>query len=215
MKTASRRKAKRGTFLTFEGGEGGGKSTQIAKLKDALESRGMAVVVTREPGGSPIADRIRAMILDPTMKGLVSLAELFLYEASRAQHLADTIQPALNRGAVVICDRFADSSIVYQGAARGLDARLVKKLNYIATGGLQPDRTLVLDLDPEIGLARAGKRGTLDRMESEALSFHKAVRAGYKKIAKAEKKRVRLINANRSIDAIHESILDALKDLLK
>ncbi len=215
MKKPVRRKAKKGFFLTFEGGEGGGKTTQIAKLQQELQKRGKHVVVTREPGGSAIANRIRAMILDPQMKGLVSLAELFLYEASRAQHVADTILPALESGAVVICDRFADSSVVYQGAARGIDGKLVKHLNGIATGGLQPDRTLVLDLDPRVGLARAGKRGTLDRMEAEKIEFHEAVRVGYQKLARAERKRIRLIDANRSVEEIHRHILQALKDFLK
>lgn len=172
------------------------------------------MTVTREPGGSQIANRIRSLLLDPKNEGLVPLAELFLYEASRAQHLADTIRPALARGHVVICDRFADSSVVYQGAARGIQAPVVRRLNSLATGGLAPHRTFVLDLDPRIGLARAGSRGVLDRMELEALSFHKAVRAGYRKLARAEPRRVLLIDASRSRDDIHAAILDGLKGLL-
>lgn len=207
-------KKRRGIFLTFEGGEGAGKTTQIARLALAIEAQGKTVVVTREPGGSAIANRIRSMILDPEMKGLVSLAELFLYEASRAQHVADTILPALKAGHVVICDRFADSSVVYQGAARGLDGGLVTRLNKIATGGLEPDRTLILDLDPRIGLARVGSRGVFDRIEKEALSFHRAVRSGYHRLANADKKRVRLIDASRSRDDIHASILDAVEGLI-
>ncbi len=216
MKKPPRRKAKspqkRGFFITFEGGEGAGKTTQIAKLAHAFEAAGKTVTVTREPGGSLIANHIRSMILDPKMKGLVPLAELFLYEASRAQHISDTILPALKNGHIVICDRFTDSSVVYQGAARGLDGALVKKLNELATGGLKPSRTFVLDLNPRIGLARVGSRGVLDRMEKEALSFHKAVRAGYHKLARSEKKRIRLIDASRSRDDIHAAILAELKD---
>jgi dTMP kinase len=215
MKAPAQRKAKFGIFLSFEGGEGAGKTTQIAKLAHALEAAGHTVVVTREPGGSTIANRIRSLLLDPKMKNLVPLAELFLYEASRAQHVADTIRPALENGHTVICDRFADSSVVYQGVARGLKAPLVGALNKVATGGLQPHRTLVLDLDPRIGLARVGSRGILDRIEREALSFHEAVRKGFRRLAKAEPRRVRLIDASRSRDDIHEQILGQLKDFLR
>lgn len=211
MNTSTRRKAKKGLFLTFEGGEGTGKTTQIARVAKFFESQGKRVVVTREPGGSHIANQIRSLLLDPKMKGLKPLAELFLYEASRAQHVQDIIVPALNAGKVVICDRFTDSSIVYQGAARGLPAKLVEWLNGIATDGLKPDLTFVLDLDPRIGLARVGSRGILDRLEKEALSFHQSVRKGYLKLAKAEPKRFRLIDASKSRDQIHESILQHLE----
>jgi dTMP kinase len=204
-------RSRRGLFLTFEGGEGTGKTTQIARLAKAFEAAGRRVVVTREPGGSQIANRIRSLLLDPKMKGLVSLAELFLYEASRAQHVEDVIRPSLKAGKVVICDRFADSSIVYQGAARGLDARLVRRLNSIATGDLRPDLTFLLDLDPRIGLARVGARGVLDRMEKEALAFHRAVRAGYLALAKADRKRFRVIDSSLSRESIHEKILAALE----
>jgi dTMP kinase len=213
-KSAPKAPQKRGVFLTFEGGEGTGKTTQIALLAKAFEAKGRQVLVTREPGGSTIANRIRSLLLDNKMQGLVSLAELFLYEASRAQHVQEIIEPALREGKVVICDRFADSSIVYQGAARGLEAKLVKQLNAIATGGLEPDFTFLLDLDPRIGLARVGARGVLDRMEKEALTFHKAVRAGYLRLAKANKKRFRVISATRSRDQIHADIVDYLGRLL-
>lgn len=211
MSTSNRRKAKSGLFLTFEGGEGTGKTTQIARVAKHFEAQGKRVVVTREPGGSHIANQIRSLLLDPKMKGLKPLAELFLYEASRAQHVQDIILPALKEGKVVICDRFTDSSIVYQGVARGLPAKLVTLLNGIATGGIRPDLTFVLDLDPRIGLARVGSRGILDRMEKEALSFHQAVRKGYRKLAKAEPKRFRVIDASKSRDQIHETILQHLE----
>lgn len=212
---SSKKRPKKGFFLTFEGGEGVGKTTQIRWLAEALTAAGREVVITREPGGSPIADQIRALVLDPNLKGLASLPELLLYEASRAQHVHDTIKPALARGCVVICDRFADSSVVYQGAARGLDAKLVRLLNRIATEGLEPDLTFVLDLDPKIGLARAGKRGSLDRIESETLQFHQQVRAGYRKLVRTEKKRVRLIPADRSLEEVRKAIAVELKDLLR
>lgn len=207
-KKSAPRKPK-GLFLTFEGGEGAGKTTQIARLAKAFEATGRRVIVTREPGGSNIANRIRSLILDPKMEGLVPLAELFLYEASRAQHVSDVVRPALAQGHVVICDRYVDSSVVYQGVARGLDGALVKRLNDMATGGLYPDITLFLDLDPRIGLARVGTRGILDRMEKEALSFHQKVRAGFKALAQKERRRFRVIDASQSRDAIHAEILAA------
>jgi dTMP kinase len=216
MKSTARRKAKKrahpGIFVTFEGGEGVGKTTQIAKLAHAFERAGRKVVVTREPGGSQIANRIRSLLLDPKMKGLVPLAELLLYEASRAQHVKDIVLPSLKAGKVVICDRFADSSVVYQGVARGLKPDLVKKLNEIATGGLKPDLTFVLDLDPRIGLARVGARGILDRMEKEKLSFHKAVREGFRRLVKREPKRCRLVDASRSRDDIHARIMEGVEE---
>jgi dTMP kinase len=211
MKPSNRRKAKKGLFLTFEGGEGTGKTTQIARLAKAMEAQGRRVVVTREPGGSHIANQIRSLLLDQKMKGLVPLAELFLYEASRAQHVKDVIAPALKDGKVVICDRYTDSSIVYQGAARGLPAKLVELLNGIATGGVFPQLTFFLDLDPRIGLARVGSRGILDRMEKEALSFHQAVRKGYRKLAQLEPKRFRVVDASKSRDEIHETIMQQLE----
>lgn len=219
MKSGSRRKAKKalkkGLFLSFEGGEGAGKTTQIRLLAESLGAHGHSVVLTREPGGSEIANRIRGMILDPAMKGLVPLAELFLYEASRAQHLADTVLPALERGDVVICDRFTDSSVVYQGVARGLAAPLIQKLNQIAAGGLMPKRTFLLDLDPREGLARATGRGKgLDRMEAEGLAFHQAVRKGYKALARKDKRRIRVIRADQAPEKVHSDILDELEGLV-
>lgn len=203
-----RRKAEknRGLFITFEGGEGVGKTTQIARLAKQWETRGRKVIVTREPGGSQIANRIRTLLLDPKNKGLMPLAELFLYEASRVQHISDVIGPALAAGKIVICDRFADSTVVYQGLARKLPAALVKQMNQIATDGLTPDFTFVLDLDPRIGLARVGSRGVMDRMEQEKLSFHEAVRKGYRQLARKYPKRCILIDASRSRDQIHENI---------
>lgn len=219
MKPQARRKAQslkaKGLFLSFEGGEGAGKSTQIQLLAKALEMKGHEVMLTREPGGTEIANRIRAMILDPGMKGLVSLAELFLYEASRAQHVEEKILPALEKGQIVICDRFTDSSVVYQGEARGLDAKLVTLLNKIATQGLSPERTFVLDIDPVAGFERVGRRGAgLDRMESEGMKFHRAVRTGYRKLAAKDKKRVRLVNAAKAAEKVHAEIMKHVEALL-
>ena len=210
MKSKTQRKAKvsaaKGFFITFEGGEGVGKTTQIARLAQRFEKEGRAVIVTREPGGSQIANRIRSLLLDPKNKGLVPLAELFLYEASRAQHVSDVIEPALFAGKVVICDRYTDSSLVYQGDARGIKKELVEKLNGIATGGRKPDLTFVFDLDPRIGLARIGARGILDRMEKEKLSFHQDVRSGFLALLKKNKERYRKVDASQSRDEIHEKI---------
>ncbi len=205
-------KKRKGMFLTFEGGEGVGKTSQIARLAQVFEANRQEVVVTREPGGSTIANRIRSLIIDPKNDGLVPLAELFLYEASRAQHVHDTVLPALSRGAIVICDRFADSSLVYQGAGRKLKPEVVKKLNLLATGGVAPDVTILLDLDPRIGLARVGARGVLDRLEREKLSFHRAVRSGFLKLAKTEKSRFLVLDGSQSRDDIHEQIVAHLED---
>lgn len=202
---------KKGIFITFEGGEGGGKSTQIQRLADAFRARGREVIVTREPGGTPVAHRIREVILSHELKGIVPLAELLLYEASRAQHVNELILPALKRGAVVVSDRFADSSLVYQGVGRKLPTALVRKLNEIATGGLKPQITFILDLDPRVGFSRIGARAALDRLESETLEFHEAVRKGYLKLAKAEPRRCIRVDAARSPGEVEAAILAALK----
>jgi dTMP kinase len=203
-----------GLFVTFEGGEGVGKTTQIARLAHWLEDEGFKVVVTREPGGTLLANRIRSLLLDPKGKGMAPLAELFLYEAARAQHVQELIRPALAAGAAVICDRFADSSVVYQGVARKLKSQWVASLNGMATGGLKPNRTYYLDLDPRIGLSRVGARGVLDRMEREALAFHQAVRRGYRKLAKEEKKRIVTLDASMSRDALQAEIQSDLRSFL-
>lgn len=222
MKSPARRKAKKsgtkagkGLFLTFEGGEGAGKTTQIQLLVKELERRGHVVEQTREPGGTEIANRIRAMILNPEMKGLLPMAELFLYEASRAQHVEEKIRPALEKGKTVICDRFTDSSVVYQGAARGLEPGLIEVLNQIATSKLKPNLTFLLDIDPKKGFERVGRRGAaLDRMEAEGLAFHRAVREGYRKLAKKHRKRIRLVDAASNAAKVHDEIMKHLENLV-
>jgi dTMP kinase len=201
----------RGIFLTFEGGEGGGKSTQIRLLEKAYLATGREIIVTREPGGNPIADRIRDLLLSKELNGVVPLAELFLYQASRAQHVAELIEPALARGAIVICDRFADSSVVYQGVGRGLGKALVAKLNTIACQGRKPDLTFILDLDPRVGLVRVGKRAELDRIESEKISFHQAVRRGFLALAKAEPRRCRVLDARLEPQILAQEIEKTLR----
>jgi dTMP kinase len=191
---------KRGLFITLEGIEGSGKSTQAARLRDHLAALGLDVVVTREPGGSPIGEEIRGILLDPSNSRMVPLAELFLYEASRTQHVAEIIAPALAAGKCVICDRFFDASTAYQGAARGLDTATVERLNLLATGGTKPDLTIVLDLPADAGLKRLGR--SLDRLESEGLAFHRRVRDGYLKAAAAERDRIKVVDGSGSIDDI-------------
>lgn len=186
-----------GVFITFEGGDGCGKSTQAARLTDRLRRAGVDVVEAREPGGTPAGDRIRSLLLDPAMAGLDSLAELLLYEASRAQHVSAVIEPALAAGRVVVCDRFADSSLAYQGYARGLDLEMVERLNDIATRGLAPDLTLLLDVDPAEGVSRATNSGA-DRLEREALAFHQRVRDGFAQIARRDPARVHRVPAGSS-----------------
>jgi dTMP kinase len=201
-----------GVFITFEGGEGSGKSTQVKALARRLEASGMPVRVLREPGGTTVGEAIRAILLDPEHTGLDDTAEILLYEAARAQLVADVIEPALAAGEVVLCDRFYDSTTAYQGYARGIDLTQVAALNRAATGGLTPARTLVLDIDPLAGIERATSEGA-DRLEAEDLSFHAAVRAGFLAIAADEPARVRVIDALGSVDDVAERIEAALRDI--
>lgn len=194
-------------FITFEGVEGSGKSTQIQALRQQLESRGHRVLATREPGGCPIADAIRAILLASANRVLVPRAELLLYAAARAQHIEQVVRPALAQGIIVLCDRFADATTAYQGGGRGLDAGLVKELNAIATAGLLPDLTLLFDMPVDLGLSRARHRNQqaaqLDegRFELEELDFHQRVRTAYLALAKQES-RFRIIDATGSADLV-------------
>ncbi|MFP6582431.1 MAG: dTMP kinase [Candidatus Hydrogenedentota bacterium] len=195
-----------GLFITFEGGEGVGKSTQIERLKNALKTAGHEVVVTREPGGTPIAERIRDVLLDPANDDMTPMAELMLYEAARAQHVGELIQPALDAGRIVLCDRFNDSTTAYQGAGRDLALEDVEVLHQQATGGLLPDVTILLDLDPAVGLSRAKGEGAGDRIEKESLAFHERVRAGFLELTERFPKRIHRIDADQSIDAIADAV---------
>lgn len=194
-------------FITFEGIEGSGKTTQIRILKSLLEARGHRVLATREPGGCPIADAIRAILLDSTNRALVPRAELLLYAAARAQHVEQVIRPALAAGSIVLCDRFADATTAYQGGGRGLDTMLVAELNAIATGGLQPDLTLLFDMPVELGLTRARHRNQQDtlrdegRFELEELDFHQRVRAAYLSLAEREN-RFRIVDATGTPETV-------------
>lgn len=203
----------RGLFITFEGGEGSGKSTQIGMLARRLELAGVPVRCIREPGGTRAGEAIREILLDPDHSGLDSRAELLLYEASRAQLVAEVIEPALEIGEVVLCDRFYDSTTAYQGYARELDLDEVRELNTIATGGLVPDRTLLFDVDPLLGIERATQGGA-DRLEGEGLAFHERVRHGFLEIANAERERFRVIDASGTLDEVARRVDHALADLL-
>lgn len=205
-----------GCFITFEGIEGCGKTTQMKLLARHLEQRGLTVKVTREPGGCPIADQVRSILLDAANRSLVPMAELLLYAAARAQHVAETIRPALEGGAVVLCDRFTDATIAYQGYGRGLSHTVIDELNCMAANSVRPDMTLLLDCPVETGLGRAFSRinstvgAREERFELEAAEFHRRVRDGYLQLARQEPERFIIINAAGSVAEIEESVRTAV-----
>ena len=208
----------RGVFITFEGGEGTGKSTQIRRLAAWLESHGREAVVTREPGGTPVAEAARSILLDPG-QAPDGLTELFLLEAARHDHTERLIRPALARGAVVLCDRYADSSTVYQGLVRGLGREVVEGLNALATGGLEPDRTILLDLEAVAGVARARARnaggdGRECRLDDEPAQFHRRVRLGFRELAADHAERFRLVDGSGDEEAVFARVLAALAGML-
>jgi len=205
-----------GLFISFEGIEGCGKSTQAKLLESWLKAQGFKVVLTREPGGPSISEKIRRILLDNRNKGMSDLTELLLLQASRVQHLSQVIVPALKAGTVVICDRFADSSTAYQGYGRGMDLKMVNALNQIAVDGFWPKLTLVLDLPVEKGFSRAkGRRRNFDRMETQALKFHRRVRQGFKAIAKADLERVKLLDGSQPPDVIHAAVRQLVLSAMK
>lgn len=209
----------RGWFITFEGGEGTGKTTQIRRVAEHLQALGRTVVVTREPGGTPVAEAARAVLLDPALEPL-GLSELFLLEAARHDHVERVVRPALARGEVVLCDRYADSSTVYQGMVRGIGVDRVEELNALATGDLDPDLTLVLDLDPEAGVTRARSRnatgdGSESRLDDEPAEFHRRVREGFLHLAELHPDRVRVIDAGGDPDSVFPRLLAALPEALR
>jgi len=206
----------RGRFITFEGGEGAGKSTQVRRLAERLAERGLDVVTTREPGGSPGAEIIRHVLLAGAAKPLGPLAEATLFAAARADHLDVTIRPALARGAWVICDRFADSTRAYQGAQGGIDGRLLDALETATVGETRPDLTLLLDVPAEEGLARAATRSGVgaDRFESEGLSFHRNLRAAFLDIATREPERCVVIDGRAAPDIVAEAVWQAVSERL-
>ena len=209
-------------FITLEGIEGSGKTTQIGRLVEFFEKRGVGCVITRQPGGTLIGENIRSILLDPANSALAPLAELLLYMADRAQHIHELIRPALDNGKTVVCDRYFDATLVYQGFARGLSIKLIGQLHQILFDDLKPDVTLLLDLPPQVGLERAwrqlnnGQRpGDESRFEAEALAFHEKVRAGYLELAQLEPQRFHVIDAARSADQVFAAIKKALSSLVK
>jgi dTMP kinase len=196
----------RGLFITFEGTEGSGKSTQIGILTRDLTRQGYRVVATREPGGTPFGEQIRKVLLNVKNHRLDPRAELFLYLSSRTQHLEEVILPALEKGKTVICDRFSDATLAYQGFGRRLDLKFVRQAVEFAAKGLSPDLTLLLDLNVDVGLARVRNRGRRNRLDREERQFHERVRAGYLRLARMERKRIRLIKASDKPEAVARKI---------
>ena len=204
----------RGRFITLEGIEGAGKSSQIESLRGLLVAAGIEVVTTREPGGCPVAERIRDLLLDRGNAGMSPDAELLLVFAARVEHLQKVILPALERGAWVLCDRFTDATYAYQGGGRGLDPRRIGVLENLVQGALRPDLTLLFDLPPELGLARARGRGEADRFESEQVRFFDAARAVYLDRARAAPERYLVLDATRSIADVSDRITGAIRGIL-
>lgn len=205
----------KGRFITFEGIEGCGKTTQIRLLDEYLQKRGFETVLTREPGGTEIGDKIRDILLDPANRKMTGITELLLYGASRCQHLEELIRPSIANGKMVLCDRYSDSTTAYQGAARKLSPKLIRDLDNLATGGLKPDLTIVLDISPEEGIKRARRRSSLDRFEQEELSFHERVRKGYLQISREEPLRVKVVDANRSIEEISSDVIKIVEKAIR
>lgn len=210
----------RGIFITFEGIEGSGKTTQISLLADYLVARGRSVRLTREPGGTLIGDQVRKILLDPANAALDPRAELLLYAAGRAQHLAELIGPALEGGAIVLCDRFSDATYAYQGHGRGLNLELIGDLDRLVTGGMRPDLTILLDIEASEGLTRARGRnsrhglGAEARFENEQLPFHERVRRGYLELARLESGRFRVVDASPQPEAVHREVRRIVDEIL-
>lgn len=204
----------KGLFITLEGGDGAGKSTQIRNIERFFTEKGLVVVHTREPGGTRIGEKLRDILLDKDNAEMSAVTEMLIYAASRSQHVREFVMPALERGEIVICDRFVDSSIAYQAYGREL-GDMVAEVNNHATGGLRPDITFWLDIDPEAGRARAAKAGDLDRLEREKMDFHYRVYEGYRQIAEQEPDRVRRIDAADTVENICGRIYECLEELCR
>jgi dTMP kinase len=208
-------------FISICGVEGAGKTTQIRHIAGFLKSTGLQFVMTREPGGTEIGMKIRRILLDPKNRDLTPKAELFLYAADRIQHIEQLILPALNKGKIVVTDRFVDSTTVYQGYARGIDLKLIEQINDLVLDGLKPDLTILLDLPPVIGLSRVrnqlqfGERAESEsRFEQEELIFHQKIRQGFLTLAQKEMTRFRIINADRDPDEVKKDVIQILKTAL-
>jgi dTMP kinase len=203
-----------GFFITFEGPEGGGKSTQVHRLATSLADQGYSVWTTREPGGTRVGEMIRPILLHQRQERMTPWSEALLFTAARAQHVDEVIRPRLQRGELVLCDRYSDSTLAYQGYGRGLDLDTLRRLQAEATGGLQPDLTILLNLPVETGLSRI-PRPAQDRLDRETSAFHQRVRAGYQEMAAAEPRRWREIDAAADQDQVAERILGLVSDALR
>jgi dTMP kinase len=207
-----------GKLIVFEGVEGCGKTTQIQRSREWLENSGLLgrtpVVVSREPGGTQLGVGLRRLLLEGNQPPLHDRAELFLYAADRSQHIEEILVPHLASGAIILCDRFTESTVAYQGYGRGLSLNLIEQLNQLATGGLKSDLTLWLDVDVEIGLARAGRRGVADRIEQADLAFHRRVQQGYKELAQAYPHRIVRVDASLSMLDVQAQIQKILQERL-
>ncbi|MEK7726638.1 MAG: dTMP kinase [Nitrospirota bacterium] len=213
---ARQRSRTAGIFITLEGGEGSGKSTQAARLAQALRAEGYAVLLTREPGGTPAAEQLRAVLLKNNSESLAAETEAFVILAARRQHVDHVIAPALQQGAIVICDRFIDSTLAYQGYARGLDLKTLRTMNRWATGGLAPDLTLLLDLPVATGLRRRQRDAAgQNRLDRETKRFHENVRSGFLQLARKEPRRIKPVNAARTPDRIADDVRMLVFDWLE
>lgn len=204
---------KRGVFITVEGPEGAGKTTVLARVGEQLEKEGYSIVLTREPGGIPIAEQIRQVILNPDHTEMDSRTEALLYAAARRQHLMEKVVPALNEGCIVLCDRFVDSSLAYQGYARGLGIEEVREINRFAIQDTMPELTLFFMIDPEIGLKRIEnhKSREINRLDLEKLNFHQKVYEGYQLLIKNEPDRIKVIDANQSFEEVYQETLQQIR----
>jgi dTMP kinase len=207
----------KGLFITLEGPDGSGKSTQVGKIADYLKEKGVAFIQTREPGGTAISDKIRELILDPAHQEMADMTEILLYAASRAQHVHEKIVPALNEGKVVLCDRFVDASIAYQGYGLQTGAQTVSRINEFATTGIKPDRSYLIDVSPETGRSRMEARYSgiqLDRIEQKDFSYHNRVRDGFHRLAGEHPERIKVINGEQGTEEVFEEIKKDIESLL-
>ncbi|MFK4475300.1 dTMP kinase [Paenibacillus sp. RC73] len=204
---------RKGIFITLEGGDGSGKTTMIQRLAKFMEEEGYPVITTREPGGIEISEKIRSIILDPAHTSMDARTEALLYAAARRQHLVEKVKPAIEEGAIVLCDRFVDSSLVYQGFARGIGMEEVASINRFAVDDWEPDATFYLDIEPELGLARihASRGEGMDRLDMESISFHHKVREAYLELARKFPERITIVDASPATEKVEQ----VLKDLLK
>lgn len=204
-----------GLFITVEGTDGSGKTTQIQLMKQYLENRGYQVILTREPGGTQVSEKIRDLVLDKENSDITPITEMILYAASRAQHVSQLIKPALEEGKVVICDRFVDSSYAYQGFGRNIDLKAIADVNRIAVNGIIPDITFFLDIDVETAIMRRVAATEADRIEQEKLDFHKNVYEGYKKLSVLYPERIKTIDAQRTVEEIADEIKEHLIGIIE